>query len=285
MLSSEGTVHFIAEAGINHNGDLSTAKSLMLMAKIAGADSVKFQKRDPDVCVPTKQKTEIRDTPWGQMTYLDYKKKIEFDFTGYSELDEYSQEIGIPWSASAWDFGSLEFLEKFDLPYHKVASALNTHLDFVRAVADTGKPVVISTGMASWSQIEAFVGVLRDRNTDFTVLHTVSTYPAKEEDLNLLFIKTLKDRLGVNVGYSGHEASVSPSLIAASLGAQVIERHVTLDRSMWGTDHAASLEPEGLTRLISMIRKVPIVLGNGVKKDIEGEKAMAAKMRYWEVSS
>ena len=275
-------VHFIAEAGINHNGDLETAKKLMLMAKQSGADSVKFQKRSPDICVPENQKSKPRDTPWGEMTYLEYKKKIEFGLEEYQEIDRYSKEIGIPWSASAWDFESLEFLEDFNLPYHKIASALNTHHDFIRAVASTNRPIVISAGMASLNEISSFVKILRDSNSDFTVLHTVSTYPAREEDLNLAFMSKLREQFDVPVGYSGHESSITPSLVAAVLGAEIIERHITLDRSMWGTDHAASLEEDGLRRLVSMIRKVPITVGDGAREVLEEERVIASKMRYWE---
>lgn len=275
-------VHFIAEAGINHNGDLETAKKLMLMAKDSGADSVKFQKRSPDICVPENQKSKPRDTPWGEMTYLEYKKKIEFGLEEYQEIDRYSKEIGIAWSASAWDFESLEFLESFNLPYHKIASALNTHHDFIRAVASTNRPIVISAGMASLNEISSFVKILKDSNSDFTVLHTVSTYPAREEDLNLAFMSKLREQFDVPVGYSGHESSITPSLVAAVLGAEIIERHITLDRSMWGTDHAASLEEDGLRRLISMIRKVPITVGDGAREVLEEERVIASKMRYWE---
>lgn len=282
MTSFPTHIHFIAEAGINHNGDVSVAKQLMKVAKDAGADSVKFQKRNPDVCVPEHQKSQLRETPWGEITYLDYKKKIEFGRDEYDELDAYSKEIDLPWSASAWDYDSLEFLNHYNLPYHKIASALNTNLDFVAAVADSGKPVIISTGMASMKQIEAFIQVLSSKNVNFTVLHTVSTYPAREQDLNLRFMETLREKFGVPVGYSGHEASLTPSLVAAVLGAEVIERHITLDRSMWGTDHSASLEPEGFARLISMSRKIPVVLGDGSKWDLEAEKSIAKKMRYWE---
>jgi N-acetylneuraminate synthase len=275
-------VHFIAEAGINHNGDLETAKKLMLMAKECGADSVKFQKRSPDICVPENQKRKPRETPWGEMTYLEYKKRIEFGLEEYQEIERYSKEIGIPWSASAWDFESLEFLENFNLPYHKIASALNTHHDFIRAVASTNRPIVISAGMASLNEISSFVKILRDSNSDFTVLHTVSTYPAREEDLNLAFMCELREQFEVPVGYSGHESSITPSLVAAVLGAEIIERHITLDRSMWGTDHAASLEEDGLRRLISMIRKVPITVGKGAREVLEEERVIASKMRYWE---
>ncbi len=274
-------IHFIAEAGINHNGDLETAKKLILMAKESGADSVKFQKRSPDICVPENQKNKRRDTPWGEMAYLDYKKRIEFGLEEYQEIDSYSKEIGIPWSASAWDFESLEFLENFSLPYHKIPSALNTHHDFIRAVASTNRPIVISAGMASIVEISSFVKILKDSNSDFTILHTVSTYPAREEDLNLAFMSTIREQFEVPVGYSGHESSITPSLVAAVLGAEIIERHITLDRSMWGTDHAASLEEEGLRRLVSMIRKVPITVGDGAREVLEEEKMIASKMRYW----
>lgn len=273
--------HVIAEIGINHNGDLSVAKKMMLAAKEAGADSAKFQKRNPDVCVPESMKPVLRETPWGSMTYLKYKHRLEFGTADYKNLDQYSREIAMPWSASAWDFDSLNFLDNFSLPYHKIASALNTHLKFILEVAERGLPTLMSTGMISLEVLDKNVEAFLKVNKGLTLLHCVSTYPAREEDLNLRVIQTLQDRYGLPVGYSGHEASVSPSVIAATLGAEVVERHFTLDRASWGTDHSASLEPTGFKMMTDMIRKIPTVLGDGIKKEILAEDDIAKKLRYW----
>lgn len=281
MINSK--IFIIAEAGINHNGDLSIAKQLIDMAVDAGCDAVKFQKRDPDVCVPQKMKNVMRETPWGEITYLEYKKRIEFGREEYDEIDRYCKKLGILWSASAWDLNSLEFLDKYDLPFHKVASALGTYQVFLEKVASRKILTYASVGMCNYDQIDNIVSVFNRYNCPLILLHTVSTYPAKESDLNLLMIKSLKDRYGLPVGYSGHEASVSPSIIASVIGAVVVERHITLDRAMWGTDHSASLELAGLKQLVNSIRKINVVSGDGVKREIPEEKSIASKMRYWEV--
>jgi N-acetylneuraminate synthase len=281
MLKANDHIYVIAEAGINHNGDVETAKKLIDLAVRAGCDAVKFQKRDPDVCVPDSMKSVMRETPWGNIAYLDYKKRIEFGQKEYEEIDAYCKEKDIDWSASAWDIESLEFLDQFDLPFHKVASALATPLEFVEQVAKRGKLTYASVGMCSYEDIDLMVEIFEKYKCPFVLLHTVSTYPALESDLNLRMISTLSERYGVGVGYSGHEPSVSPSIVAGVLGAVVVERHITLDRSMWGTDHSASLEEAGLSQLVSTLRKIPVVLGDGVKKRIPGEEAIAAKMRYW----
>lgn len=276
-------VHLIAEIGINHNGDVGLAKALMSQAKAAGAHSVKSQKRQPEICVPKEMASLPRETPWGTITYLDYKKRLEFGREDYEEIDQFAREIAIPWSASAWDTESLEFLDSFDLPYHKIASAMNTNLDFVEAVARRGKPTIMSTGMTDFEGLDTIVRAFLKIHDDLTLLHCVSTYPAREQDLNLNVMLSLEARYGLPVGYSGHEASVSPSFIAAVLGAKVIERHFTLDRSSWGTDHAASLEPAGFAKLASMIEKIPVVMGDGVKRSVAGEAEVAARLRYWEI--
>lgn len=275
-------IFIIAEAGINHNGDLGLAKKLIDMAKEAGCDAVKFQKRDPDICVPESMKSVMRETPWGQLTYLEYKKKIEFGREEFDEIDSYCKEIGISWSASAWDLKSLSFLDKYKLPFHKVASALATYKPFLEEVANRKILTYASVGMCGFDQIDTLVQIFKKANCPLVLLHTVSTYPAKESDLNLMMIQTLKERYGLPVGYSGHEPSVSPSLIAGVIGAVAIERHITLDRSMWGTDHSASLELIGLKQLVSSIRKIDVVKGDGIKREIPEEKIIASKMRYWE---
>ncbi len=275
-------VFVIAEAGINHNGDLSKAKELILMAKNSGCDAVKFQKRNPDVCVPENMKQTLRETPWGQMTYLDYKKKIEFGRSEFDAIHEYCLSLGILWSCSAWDIESLAFLSKYDLPFNKIASALATNLEFVAEVASQGRKTYASVGMCSWEDIDNLVSIFEKFKCPLTLMHTISVYPADESTLNLRMIETLSKRYGLPVGYSGHEPSVSPTVTAVALGAVAVERHITLDRSMWGTDHSASLEDTGLRQLIGAVRKVSAVLGDGVKRTVPGESEVAAKLRYWQ---
>ena len=281
-MSSSNGIFVIAEAGINHNGDIAIAKRLIDMAKASGCDAVKFQKRTPEVCVPEAMRNIMRETPWGDMTYFDYKKKIEFGSEEYDEIDAYCIEVGISWSASAWDIPCLEFLDKYDLPFHKIASALATYLPFIKRVAEDGRLTYASTGMCTWEQIDQLVQVFSDANCPLVLMHTISTYPADESQLNLRMISTLAERYRLPIGYSGHEPSVSPSITAAALGAVAIERHITLDRSMWGTDHSASLEPSGLNYLVGALRKIPSSLGDGVRRVVPGEADIAKKMRYWE---
>ena len=275
-------IFIIAEAGINHNGDIALAKRLMDIAKSAGCDAVKFQKRAPEICVPKAMRNVMRETPWGDMTYFDYKKRIEFGSDGYDEIDRYAKEIGIAWSASAWDLPSLDFLEKYEIPFHKVASALATNIPFLKAVAKIGKLTYVSTGMCTWMDIDTIVRIFAEAQCPMVLMHTISTYPADESQLNLRMIQTLAERYGLPVGYSGHEASISPSITAAALGAVAVERHITIDRTMWGTDHSASLEPAGLTNLVGALRKVAGSLGDGERKVVPGEASVAKKMRYWE---
>lgn len=279
---SNSRIFFIAEAGINHNGSLDLALKLIDLAVNAGCDAVKFQKRTPSICVPEQMKNVMRETPWGNITYLEYKERIEFDYEEYSKIASYAKEKGISWSASAWDVPSLEFLDQFKLPFHKVASALATHIEFLEQVASRQVQTYASVGMCNYEDIDSLVNIFKKFDCPLILMHTVSTYPALDSDLNLRMINTLKERYGLEVGYSGHETSVSPSIVAASLGAVAIERHITLDRAMWGTDHAASLEGSGLNQLVGAIRKVPIVIGTGVKQEIPAEKEIASKMRYWE---
>ena len=278
---SSKSIFIIAEIGINHNGDIELAKKLIDIAAQAGCDAVKFQKRTPEICVPEKMKTIMRDTPWGLITYLDYKKKIEFNENEYDLIESYCKQKNIAWSASAWDIESLRFLDKYNLPFNKVASALATHIEFLKEVAKRRILTYVSVGMCGYEDIDAIVEIFRSYSCPLVLMHTVSTYPAQDKDLNLKMIQTISNKYNLPVGYSGHESSVSPSVVAASLGAVAIERHITLDRSMWGTDHSASLESSGLNQLVGAIRKVPIVLGDGVKKIIEGELEAAKKMRYW----
>ena len=271
----------IAEIGINHNGDISMAKKLISMAKNCGCDYVKFQKRNPDICVPENQKKQMRETPWGYISYLDYKKKIEFSKDDYKIIDDYCKEKKIEWFASVWDLDSLKFIEQFNVSTHKIASALVTNLELLKEVAKCKKYTFISTGMCELEDIDKAVDIFKKANCEFELMHSVSTYPADEKDLNLSLINFYKKRYNCNVGYSGHEAGISPSVIAAALGASSIERHVTLSRSLFGTDQSASVERRGLIELVTVIRKIPIVLGVPQKKMLDAEKPIAKKMRYW----
>ena len=271
----------IAEIGINHNGSLELAKKLIDAAKWAGADAVKFQKRTPEICVPVSERAKPRKTPWGEITYFDYKKKIEFSRHDYDEIDRHCKHIGIEWFASAWDVEALDFLKSYNLRLNKIASAMATNWHFVRQVGLEHKSVLLSTGMCELSEIARALLILQETGCDVTLLHTVSTYPADEETLNLNCIKTLAERFNVPVGYSGHEASVSPSVIAVALGAVVIERHLTLDRAMYGTDQAASLEPLAFYNMVNQIRKIPKIIGDGVKRTLPAESEVAKKLRWF----
>jgi len=280
--------YFIAEIGINHNGDMDIAKRLIDIASAAGCDSVKFQKRNPDVCVPEDEKSKIRETPWGKMTYLDYKYKVEFGKEEYDEIDVYCKERKIDWSASPWDLDSLEFLMQYDIPYIKIPSAMLTNDELLIAVRDTDKKVILSTGMSTRDEIDHAVVLLKskivvepyyERAGNFVLLHCNSTYPAPIDELNLSAIKTLKERYNCEVGYSGHEFRLSTSVAATYLGASVIERHITLDRSMWGSDQLSSVEPQGLFKLMSGIRELEQARGDGEIKVTESEKKVRKHLR------
>jgi N-acetylneuraminate synthase len=274
----------IAEVGINHNGDIEIAKQLIDMAHRAGCDAVKFQKRTPEICVPEGMRSVMRETPWGMMSYFDYRVRIEFGSAEYDEIDRHCRLRGIEWFASAWDLESLAFLRKYDLPYNKVASAMLTNDAFVSAVAAEGKTTFVSTGMSSYEDIDRAIEVVRAANCPFVLMHTVAEYPTKDGALNLRGIDALRQRYQCPVGYSGHEATMIPSVIAAMLGAVAIERHVTLDRAMYGSDQAASLESRGLEMMVGYIRTIPIVMGDGTKQITDGELKNAAKLRYWNPS-
>lgn len=272
----------IAEGGINHNGSLELACELIEMASRAGANIIKFQKREPEICVPEKIRNKIRQTPWGEMTYFEYKKRIEFTIDDYKVIDKCAEDCGIDWFVSAWDIPSQILMREFESPINKVASAMLTHLELLELIASEKKPTFISTGMSTLDQIDRAVSIFENANCDFILMHTVSTYPAKDEDLNLNMIKTLSDKYGRAVGYSGHETTVSPSVVAAALGAVAIERHVTLDRASWGTDQAASLEESGLSGLVSILNRLPFILGDGVKRISDAEMRVAENLRYWQ---
>jgi N-acetylneuraminate synthase len=271
----------IGEIGVNHNGSLETALEMIDMAVENGCDLVKFQKRNPDICVPEAKKSEMRETPWGYITYLEYKKKIEFEKEEFDKINAHCSKMGVGWSASAWDLDSQKFLSPYNLGFNKVASAMNTNVPLLEMIASEKKLTFLSTGMSEISDIDRCVEIFEKKSCPVILLHTVSTYPAAENELNLRNISMLQKRYGHPVGYSGHEPSVSPSIVAAAIGAVVIERHVTLDRSMWGTDQSASLEPQGLRYLSSVLGKVQTVLGQEEKIYLESEKKAARNLRYW----
>jgi N-acetylneuraminate synthase len=270
----------IAEVGINHNGSVEIAKRLVDMAAAAGCDAVKFQKRTIDVVYSPESLDAPRESPWGS-TQRDQKQALEFGAAEYDEIDAYCSQAGIAWFASAWDPDSQLFLRRYDLPYNKVASAMLTHRDLVELVAEERKPALVSTGMSSYDEIDAAVAILRKHDCPFVLMHTISEYPTPEQELNLRAMHVLRARYGCPIGYSGHEVSPLPSAIAAAMGAVAVERHITLDRAMYGSDQAASLEKRGLETLVSYIRTVPLVLGDGVKRISSAEAANAEKLRYW----
>ena len=269
--------YVIAEIGLNHNGDVGIAKQLIDIAAGAGCDAVKFQKRTPLICVPEEQRSVERDTPWGRMTYLDYRYRVEFEDEQYAEIDNYCAKVGVQWFASPWDVPSVAFLEKFGAVTHKVASASLTDLELLTALRETGKPIICSTGMSTLEEIDKAVETLgKDK---LILMHATSTYPMPPEEANLRTITTLQERYDVPVGYSGHERGLQISLAAVALGAVAVERHITLDRTMWGSDQAASLEPEGLRHLVRDIRILQDAMGDGVKRVFEGELGPKKKLR------
>lgn len=277
-ISEENPVFIIAEIGINHNGDILIAKKLIDMAVFAGCDAVKFQKRNPDICIPEKQKLMKKDTPWGKMSYLDYKKKIEFEFQEYSVIDNYCKEKGMIWFASPWDEDSVDFLEQLNVPCYKVASPCLTDHGLLRKMKQTGKPILLSSGMSTSQQLDKAIKVLGGTD-DLVIMHCTSTYPAKPKEINLKVIITFKEKYDCPIGYSGHEVGLQVTYAAVALGAKVVERHITLDRTMWGTDHSASVEPFGLLRLVRDIHVVEQTIGDGLKKLYESEIPIMGKLR------
>ncbi|MBW7841448.1 MAG: N-acetylneuraminate synthase family protein [Ignavibacterium sp.] len=278
LIGDDHPVFVIGEIGINHNGDVNIAKKIIAGAKHSGADAVKFQKRTPEVCVHKDQWNIERDTPWGRMTYIDYRHKIEFGEKEYSEIDKYCKEIGITWFASCWDEPSVDFIEKYDPPLYKTASASLTDLSLLKKINKLNRPVIMSTGMSTMEEIDKAISIMNQKN--LLISHTTSSYPCKNEELNLKMINTLKNKYkNIPVGYSGHEVGLAPTWAAVALGACFIERHITLDRAMWGTDQAASVEIGGMERLISNIRDIELALGDGVKKVYDSELFQIEKLR------
>jgi len=270
-------VYVIGEIGINHNGSLDIAKKLIDAAVLSGCDAVKFQKRTPDLCVPEDQKHVVRETPWGLMTYLEYRHRVEFGEDAYAEIDRYCCDRKIDWFASCWDPPSVDFIEQFDPVCYKVASASITDAELVSRTVQTDKTIILSTGMSSLDEVRAAVKLLDLERT--IICHTTSTYPCPPEELNLRMIETLADEFACPIGYSGHEVGLQTTLAAVTLGASLVERHITLDRAMWGSDQAASVEPHGLMRLVRDIRVIEKALGDGVKRVYESEEQIRQKLR------
>jgi N-acetylneuraminate synthase len=272
------TIFVVAEIGINHNGNMEICKKLIDVAVETGCNAVKFQKRSLDLVYTKEFLESARESPWGK-TQRDQKSGLEFDKNDYTEIDNYCRKKGIEWYASAWDIESQKFLRQFDCKYNKIASAMIVDKNLLKLVAEEKKHTFISTGMSTFAEIDEAVSIFKNYNCPFELMHTVSTYPMKDEDANLRVINTLQKKYNVNVGYSGHESGVAISTAAAALGISSLERHITIDRSMYGSDQAASLEPNGLRLLVGSIRKIVIAMGNGVKNISDEELAVAKKLR------
>jgi YrbI family 3-deoxy-D-manno-octulosonate 8-phosphate phosphatase len=274
--------YIIAEIGINHNGSLDIAKKLIDEAVAAKVDAVKFQKRTPEICVPKDQWEVMRDTPWGRMSYIDYKRKTEFGIAEYATIDQYCKKLGIDWFVSAWDVPSVDFMEQFDTVLYKLASASLTDFALIKRILETGKPLMLSTGMSTIKEIEKTMEFIKDfdENYPLFIAHSTSAYPCPPEELNLKMIRTLDAKFsGLPVGYSGHETGLATTVAAVAMGATFVERHFTLDRAMWGSDHAASVEPQGLQRLVRDIRDVEVAAGDGIKKVYASELAPMKRLR------
>ena len=274
--------YIIAELGINHNGSVDIARLLVDMAIDCGCNAVKLQKRTIDVVYGQEYLDQPRQSPWGD-TQRAQKEGLEFGKSEYDEFDAYCRGKGIDWFASAWDEPSQEFLQAYDMPYNKIASAMLTHVGLLEMVAMERKPTFISCGMSSWEMIDAAVEVFRGQQCPFTLLHCVSTYPSDDEECNVSAIETLRQRYNCDVGYSGHERGILPSVLAVACGAVAIERHITLDRTMYGSDQPASLEKRGLNLLVRDARRVADTLGDGQRRISERELAVAQKLRYHEI--
>ena len=270
--------YIIAEIGINHNGDVEIAKRIIDAAVHAGADAVKLQKRMPVVSTPPEQQKQMRDTPWGYISYLEYRQHVELGLPEYREIDRYCRQKGISWLASVWDEPSVDFMQQFETPAYKVPSASLTDHALLKYVRKAGRPVILSTGMSTMQQIRKAVRVVGEE--DLVIMHCTSTYPCEPEELNLRMVQTLRQEFPHSaIGYSGHEVGLVPSAVAVALGACMVERHVTLDRAMWGSDQAASVEPGGFERLVKYIRVTESSLGDGVKRVYESEKSSMSRLR------
>ena len=277
LVGHERPVFIVAEIGINHNGDLDLAKRLIDAAFVANCDAVKFQKRTPEICVPGNQKDTLRDTPWGRMTYMEYRNRIEFGTEEYAEIDHYCREKNIHWFTSCWDKPSVDFMEQYDPVCYKIASATLTDDNLMKRLSATGRPTILSTGMSTMEQIRHAVSLLNRDN--LIILHSTSSYPCSPDELNLRVINVLRNQFDVPIGYSGHEVGLQTSYAAVAIGACMVERHITLDRATWGSDQAASVEPWGFMRLVRDIRTIEKALGDGIKRVYESELPARARLR------
>lgn len=277
LLGDGHPTYVVGEIGINHNGDVEIAKQLIDLAKWAGADAVKFQKRTPELAVPGDQRDKMRETPWGYISYMEYRDKVEFGEKQYREIDEYCKQKGMQWFVSAWDEPSVDFMEAFNPPVYKVPSASLTDRNLLKYLKKTGRPIILSTGMSTMEQIKAAVKLLDQDNLMLT--HTTSTYPCEPSELNLRMIKTLQEAFPCPIGYSGHEVGLVLSAVAVAMGACLVERHITLDRAMWGSDQAASVEPHGLHTLVKYVRVTEEAMGDGVKRIYDSERPSLEKLR------
>jgi N-acetylneuraminate synthase len=277
MVGDGHPAYILGEIGINHNGDLEVAKQLIDLAKWAGADAIKFQKRTPELAVPADQRDKMRETPWGYISYLDYRYKVEFNETQYREIDAYSKQKGLDWFVSVWDEKSVDFMEAFNPPCYKIPSASLTDHALLKHARKTGRPMILSTGMSTMEQIKEAVSLVGTDNLVLT--HTTSTYPCDPGELNLRMITTLRETFPCPIGYSGHEVGLVTSAVAVAMGACLVERHITVDRAMWGSDQAASVEPQGLHALVKYIRVTEQSMGDGQKRVYDSEQPSLKKLR------
>ncbi len=277
IIGKSKPIFIIAEIGINHNGQIKLVEKLIDAAVDAGADAVKFQKRTPELCVPKNQRNIIRETPWGNMTYLEYKKKIELSENDFLHINKYCKQKKIQWFASCWDADSLKFIKRFNPVAYKIASASLTEISLLNEYSNLNKPIILSTGMSTINEINKAIKILK--NNKLLISHCTSSYPCKTQELNLNVIPNFIKKYNFPIGYSGHEIGIQTSIAAVVLGACFIERHITLDRSMWGTDQSASLEPRGLKTLVRDIRIIEQSLGDGIKKVYPSEKKIKKKLR------
>jgi len=277
LVGDEQPCFVVAEIGINHNGDLRLAKQLIDVAAAAGCNAVKFQKRTPELCVPPSQRTTMRETPWGYISYMEYREKVEFGLDQYQEIDKYCRQHELMWFASCWDHPSVDFIQQFNVPCYKIASATMNDDGLLRKTRNTKKPIILGTGMSSLADVAHAVEVLGKQ--ELVLLHAVSTYPADYGELNLRAIPTMRAHFEIPIGYSGHETGIPSSVAAVALGACIVERHITLDRAMWGSDQAASLEPNGITRLVRDIRLIERSMGTGEKRVLDRELPVIQRLR------
>ena len=286
MFTNLKSPYLIAEIGINHNGDLKIAEKLIDATNATGWDCCKFQKRNPNICVPEHQKDVMRETPWGKMRYLDYKFKVEFEKKEYNQINSLCLQKKIDWSASVWDYDSLDFLinNYVEIPFIKIPSAINGSYDFLIDTCKTGKPILVSLGMSELAECDKIVDILKKYSSDFCIMHTNSAYPTPNEQLNLSLIPFFIERYDCPVGYSGHEIDLEPSVIASILGANVIERHVTLDHTMWGSDHKCSLEVHAMDLLRKRIKSARQAIGKPNKKVFEAEASKINSLKNNNIS-